>query len=565
MENDESDYSDEFSAELQHQINHIFGNFPLQESHRQFLEFQDDNTNELSNLLVQFADSSAVKCAVDLAKHKIIYDHLNPNLVKLALGIYLTHNAEALNLQVMPPSLQLHNRFVNKYPFSNPVTPDTFKGDNLLSYFREDYGLNDHHWHWHVVFPYTGITTKNKAFHRVIERQGELFLYMHSQMIARYNAELLSWDLNLLHAWGYDNILTFGYDPVPGLRDQYGARPPFQGWYENHNPNIENSPNLTYNKAFPPKKTMIQWKDNVIKAINQGYFITKKKDGSSGKLYLTSENATNWVGIVVEAENHPLQEVTPGSGEFIDRHFYGSIHNYGHDKFAEIGYDEYTSSKNALGVMRSIFGSPRDPTFWLWHRHINDFRQMTINKYSHNLNDFKPHGVKITHLRILPYNKHSTTPRGGIATFLEPPQLNLNEDNAKLNHEPYKWEITIKAIKRNHAKNFTVRLFIVPAVLIEDQRSWIEMDKFTHSLTYKKTTIIRRDVESSVARKVNVSKISIKKRPNLSLCGWPQRMMLPVGKPGGTPYVAFAMLTNDTLLEVGTYNSYICTCATPCK
>ena len=194
---------------------------------------------------------------------------------------------------------------------------------------------------------------------------------------------------------------------------------------------------------------------------------------------------------------------------------------------------------------------------------------MTINKYSHNLNDFKPHGVKITHLRILPYNKHSTTPRGGIATFLEPPQLNLNEDNAKLNHEPYKWEITIKAIKRNHAKNFTVRLFIAPAVLIEDQRSWIEMDKFTHSLTYSQrtiiTTIIRRDVESSVARKVNVSKISIKKRPNLSLCGWPQRMMLPVGKSGGTPYVAFAMLTNDTLLEVGTYNSYICTCTTPCK
>ena len=562
MENMESNYSDEFSAELQRHINCLFGKFPLHENQRQFLAFHDDHTNEISNLLQQFAKTSGVKSAVVLARQKIIYDHLHPDLVKLALGIFLTHNPEARNLYVLPPSLQLHNKFVNMFPLSNPVTADTFKGVNLLSYFREDYGLNDHHFHWHLLFPYTGITNNGKTFHRVIERQGELFLYMHTQMIARYNAELLSWDQNLLHAWGYYDILTVGYNPVPGLRDKYGARPPFQGWYENHNPNLENSPNLTFNKAFPPRTTMVKWKDNVIQAINQGYFITKKKDGSLGRLYLTPEDATNWVGIVLEAENRPLQEVKPGSHEFIDRDRYGSIHNYGHDKFAEIGYHDYTSSRNLMGVMMSSFSSPRDPAFWLWHRHIDDFRQMTVNKYSHNLNNSKPNGVVITDLKILPYNKNSKTPMRGITTFLESPQLHLNEANAKLNHEPYEWQITVKSINNKRVNNsnpitFTVRLFITPAALVEDQRYWIEMDKFTYNLTSVETTIIRRDIDSSVARKVYVVEKHLKKQQNVAFCGWPQRMMLPVGKPDGAPYVAFAMLTNDTILKVSTRNSYV--------
>ena len=558
----ESNYSDEFSAELQRHINCLFGKFPLHENQRQFLAFHDDHTNEISSLLQQFANTSGVKSAVVLARQKIIYDHLHPDLVKLALGIFLTHSPEAHNLNVLPPSLQLHNKFVNMFPLSNPVTADTFKGANLLSYFREDYGLNDHHFHWHLLYPYTGITNDGKTFQRVIERQGELFLYMHTQMIARYNAELLSWDQNLLHAWGYYDILTVGYNPVPGLRDKYGARPPLQGWYENHNPNLENSPNLTFNKAFPPRTTMVKWKDNVIQAINQGYFITKKKDGSLGRLHLTPEDATNWVGIVLEAENRPLQEVKPGSHEFIDRDRYGSIHNYGHDKFAEIGYHDYTSSRNLMGVMMSSFSSPRDPAFWLWHRHIDDFRQMTVNKYSHSLNNSKPNGVVITDLKILPYNKNSKTPMRGITTFLESPQLHLNEANAKLNHEPYEWQITVKSINNKRVNNsnpitFTVRLFITPAALVEDQRYWIEMDKFTYNLTSAEKTIIRRDIDSSVARKVYVVEKHLKKQRNVAFCGWPQRMMLPVGKPDGAPYVAFAMLTNDTILKVSTCISYV--------
>ena len=181
---------------------------------------------------------------------------------------------------------------------------------------------------------------------------------MHSQMLAHYNTELLCWGLDMVHAWGYDDVLSFGYDPVPGMRDLWGARPKHRGWYKTNSPSLE--PNQTV--GFPPIEDMIRWRNNIFAAIKEGYFQTDIQDG---KFKLTPDNADNWVGVVLEAQDHPLQEVR--LGEFIDRNMYGSVHNCGHDKFAEIGYHWFTSDKNPMDVMVSNIGSARDPCFWLWH------------------------------------------------------------------------------------------------------------------------------------------------------------------------------------------------------
>lgn len=53
--------------------------------------------------------------------------------------------------------------------------------EHRLAYFREDIGINLHHWHWHLVYPFAGSE-------RIVrkDRRGELFYYMHQQIIARY-------------------------------------------------------------------------------------------------------------------------------------------------------------------------------------------------------------------------------------------------------------------------------------------------------------------------------------------------------------------------------------------
>lgn len=50
--------------------------------------------------------------------------------------------------------------------------------EHKLWYFREDIGINLHHWHWHLVYPYEAFSPLLVAKHR----RGELFYYMHEQV-----------------------------------------------------------------------------------------------------------------------------------------------------------------------------------------------------------------------------------------------------------------------------------------------------------------------------------------------------------------------------------------------
>lgn len=56
--------------------------------------------------------------------------------------------------------------------------------EQRLAFFREDIGVNLHHWHWHLVYPGDGPDAVVRK-----DRRGELFYYMHQQLIARYNVE----------------------------------------------------------------------------------------------------------------------------------------------------------------------------------------------------------------------------------------------------------------------------------------------------------------------------------------------------------------------------------------
>ena len=76
--------------------------------------------------------------------------------------------------------------------------------EQRLAYFREDIGVNLHHWHWHLVYPAEGPE-------RIVrkDRRGELFYYMHQQMIARYQVERYSQGLGRVTP--LDNLRT----PIP--------------------------------------------------------------------------------------------------------------------------------------------------------------------------------------------------------------------------------------------------------------------------------------------------------------------------------------------------------------
>jgi hypothetical protein len=60
-------------------------------------------------------------------------------------------------------------------------TATDLEEEHRVAYFREDLGINLHHWHWHLVYPFDGPQqVVNK------DRRGELFYYMHQQIVARW-------------------------------------------------------------------------------------------------------------------------------------------------------------------------------------------------------------------------------------------------------------------------------------------------------------------------------------------------------------------------------------------
>jgi len=65
--------------------------------------------------------------------------------------------------------------------------------EQRIAYFGEDVGINSHHSVFHMDWPFWWDEAKYGV---TKDRKGELFWYMHHQLITRFDAERLSNDLN---------------------------------------------------------------------------------------------------------------------------------------------------------------------------------------------------------------------------------------------------------------------------------------------------------------------------------------------------------------------------------
>lgn len=84
--------------------------------------------------------------------------------------------------QRVPPSHLPHTilYFQNVIDVPPDFTASHLDLEHRVAYWREDVGVNLHHWHWHLVYPLDG---RREIVNK--DRRGELFYYMHEQIIAR--------------------------------------------------------------------------------------------------------------------------------------------------------------------------------------------------------------------------------------------------------------------------------------------------------------------------------------------------------------------------------------------
>lgn len=233
-----------------------------------------------------------------------------------------------------------------------------------LNWFREEPFLNEHHGHWHLV--YDGGK----------DRQGEQFVYMHRQMIARYDAERRA----------------VGLPPVKALCDLSAEVPAFDQM-EGYEPNIGRNGQDYLDRAdglafFAPEDTALEqdWQRQLRRL--REYIRQRVLPTSQGPIPLrprqTPHPAGQWGGVdLLGAFLEPT--ISLGAPDLTD--FMTWYHGWGHMEI----------DKKSGG--RSVMGNPetsmRDVIFWRWHKHIDELAQ-NLEKQFDSRTDWHQPRVRLT-------------------------------------------------------------------------------------------------------------------------------------------------------------------------
>ncbi|KAJ8679166.1 hypothetical protein QAD02_014953 [Eretmocerus hayati] len=520
---------------------------------------------EMAGKLIEiFMNARSVDDLTSLAAY--CRDRINPEMFFYAMSVAIAHRPDTGNVPLPSMNEIFPDRFVassvvsrargeanietagSRKPIDIPLdftAASEREVEQRVAYFREDIGINLHHWHWHLVYPFNGPDVIVRK-----DRRGELFYYMHHQIMARYNTERLC--NGLARARPLTNLrepIQEGY--FPKLDTAVAAR----SWPGRPRNFSLFDLNRVADGLVVSLDDMERLRDRVIEAIR-----TRRVRNSQGvTITLTDETGIDVLGNMIEASSlSPNQD------------FYGSLHNRGH---VIIGYchDPDHRYLEPFGVMGDSTTAMRDPVFYRWHSFIDNIFTLykdSLQPYTEQQLNFP--GVSLAEIRVTTNGGNPNTlschwnksdidmsrgldfaPRGAILARIQ-----------HLNHDEFTYQF-VATNKNNKDVVGTVRIFMAPKqdengrlLDVNEQRMlMIEMDKFLTTLpALKTTTIIRGSKNSAVTipfestfRNLERSKPQDQggsDRFNLCGCGWPQHMLIPKGNAQGFPMDMFVMISN---------------------
>ncbi|XP_016947552.1 phenoloxidase 2 [Drosophila biarmipes] len=541
----------------------------------QFSLFNNRHRDIASELITIFMAAPNLRQFVSLSVYT--KDRVNPVLFQYAYAVAIAHRPDTREVPITNISQVFPSNFVEPSAFRDArqeasvigesggrvhidiprnYTASDREDEQRLAYFREDIGVNSHHWHWHLVYPTTGPReVVNK------DRRGELFYYMHHQILARYNVERFC--NNLKRVQPLNNMRTEipeGYFPkiLSSLNNRtYPARVTNQllADVNRDDANIEIS-------------DVERWRDRVLAAIDQGYV----EDPSGNRTPLNIDILGNMI------------EATPVLS--VNYNFYGNLHNEGHN-IISYAHDPDQRHLESFGVMGDVTTAMRDPIFYRWHGFIDSvFNKFKTRLDPYNAAELNFDGVSIDYIEakigvgsakpntLLTYWQKSSADLAAGLDFGPSADGNIFASFTHLQNAPftYTFNVTNNGAKRTG----TCRIFICPKVdernvplRLEEQRLMaIEMDKFTVDLVPGVNTIRRQSTESSVAIPFERSfrPIGADYQPKAADelarfrfcgCGWPQHLLLPKGSAQGMLFDLFVMISDysqDAVQQPNTAN-----------
>lgn len=481
-------------------------------------------------------------------------DRINEGQFVYALTVAVLHRPETHGI-ILPPAYEtyphlfvtakvIHEAYAAKMRQEPAVIQMNFTGtirnpEQRVAYFGEDVGMNSHHSIWHADFPFWW---KDEVYGVQKDRKGELFWYMHHQLLTRFNAERLSNDLNEVEPLHWDKPIVLGFYPQTTYRKggEFPARP--------DNFRFQDLTNLRV-------ADLEAFEDRIRESIASGLVLGRNVQ-AEGAIKLNNTDGINILGNIIEA-----------SANSINPEYYGSIHNLGHIMLGRV-VDPLGKFGMPPGVMEHFETATRDPAFFRLHKYIDNlFKEHKDLLPPYTREELDVEGIDVTNVEVDELETHLEEFDVDLLNALDDaaglPDVEIKARVQRLNHKPFGYKVTVNS---DAAKTATVRIFLAPKkdwygreVELDVKRwNFIELDKFAVKLNAGENQIVRKSSESSVSIPDRLTTKVLRKQVDEALegkttlnvdkdhrhCGLPDRMLLPKGKVNGMPFVLFVMLTD---------------------
>lgn len=428
-------------------------------------------------------------------------DRLNPYLFNYALSVAMLHRPDTRELNFPTKLESFPEQYMDSAVFANireeaaivpegsrmPIviprdyTASDLEPEHRLWYFREDIGINLHHWHWHLVYPF-------EATNRALvdkDRRGELFYYMHQQLVARYNFERFSNRLaRVKRLNNFRDPIMEGY--FPKMDSLVASR----SWPARQDNAVLRDLDRELDQIKNDVSDLERWRDRFFEAVHQEFVV----DESGNRIPLDEERGIDLLGNIMESST-----LSP------NRQLYGDLHNMAH-VFISYAHDPDHRHLESFGVMGDTATAMRDPVFYRWHAYVDDMFQThkeMLTPYTTTQLTFK--NVTVSGLEVRADGMEPNV----LGTFWQQSDVNLARGLdfvprgdvfarfTHLQHAPFSFAININ--NGNATQSLaTVRLFLAPMtdergleMLFRDQRLlFIELDKFVAACEWKKIVML---------------------------------------------------------------------------
>ncbi|XP_044743291.1 phenoloxidase 1-like [Chrysoperla carnea] len=535
-----------------------------------FIPFHRELAAQLINIMMgmrSVGDLTSLCCYVR--------DRINPFLFNYALSVAMLHRPDTQGTDIPNFAESFPEKFVDSTIFGKAreeaaIVPDgsrepielprdysasDLEPENRIAYFREDLGINLHHWHWHLVYPFEGrreIVAK--------DRRGELFYYMHQQIIARYNVERFCNKLPRVK-----RLVNLKEPMEEAYFSKLDSLVSSRAWPARSAHMVCKDLNRPANRLKQDLDDMTRWTDRIHEAINSGF--VRMPDGSQQELRVQNgfDEGIDMLGNMLEASS-----LAPNMA------YYGNLHNMGHIFIAYVHDPDHRYLEN-FAPMGDTAINMRDPIFYRWHAFIDDIfhkYKSTIPRYTVQQLEYQP--VRLTGVNI----EVAGGPSNTLQTFWQQSDLDLSRGMdfsprgpvrvrfTHLQHSVFSYRIRANNSSGNQIRG-TCRIYLapnndergIPIPFTDHRKFFIELDRFIVTLDPGSNEIVRKSTESSVTIPFERTfrNLDLNRPPggdeleqfNYCGCGWPQHMLIPKGTPEGYPCTLFVMISNiaDDLVE----------------